>query len=238
MGDSGFCWFLIIILFVALVVVIIAGFNKGKEQIANKSNLQSQLRANNFNDEKTIDIVSINVYKQISFDFTNKKLAIIDVIANSLEYVQFEKIIECEIIEDNTTIMKGGIGRAVVGGVLAGGIGAVVGSTTRKSSDMVRNLSIRIITNDISNALVLITLIDQEIKRDITVYKNCMSAAQEIYSTIISIIESNKKLLGDSTAEVTKSIANQIRDLGKLKEEGLITEEEFTAKKSKLLDLN
>lgn len=142
-------------------------------------------------------------------------------------------------MEDNTTIMKGGIGRAIVGGVLAGGVGAIVGAGTRGSSDVVKNLALRIITNDISNSMVMITLIKSDTKRDSAFYKNCLASAQGIYPTIVSILNSSKTSKQTLSESIdSKSVSHQIRELAKLKEEGLLTEEEFNKKKKALLNID
>jgi len=237
--EDNVCIGPIIIGVIVLVIIIIIAWQSAKKKAENKKSLQGQLKQNNFKVDKTYDIISFGINKQVLFDFDSNKIAILDAIANSIDYVEFNKIVDCEIIEDNTTIMKGGIGRAVVGGVLAGGVGAIVGAGTRGSSDVVRNLAIRIITNDISNSLVMITLIAGKTKRDSVDYINCMASAQGIYSTIISILNSSKpdkQIITDSLGPT--SFSDKIRELAKLKEEGLLTEDEFNKKKKALLNLD
>ncbi len=222
-----------------LALVIYFGWQSANNEAANQNNLQNQLRQKKFKIDKTYNIISLGVNKQVLFDFESNKIAILDAAANSINYVEFNKIIDCEILEDNTTIMKGGIGRALVGGVLAGGVGAIVGAGTRGLSDIVKNLAIRIITNDISNPMVMITLINSDTKRDGLFYKNCMASAQEIYSTIVSVLNSgktSKQTLSESID--SESVSDQIRELAKLKGEGLLTEEEFNKKKKALLNID
>ena len=77
----------------------------------------------------------------------------------------FRSIIDCELIEDNVTIMKGGLGRAAVGAVFAGETGAIVGAATRSSSDMVNSISVRIITNDVLNPYHPISILSTPIER-------------------------------------------------------------------------
>jgi len=229
----------IIIGVIVLVIIIINVWKSEKNEAENKKSLQGQLKQNNFKVDKSYDIISFGINKQVLFDLDSNKIAILDAVANSIDYVEINKIIDCEVVEDKTTIMKGGIGRAIVGGVLAGGVGAIVGAGTRGSSDVVRNLAIRIITNDISNSLVMITLIAGKTKRDSVDYINCMASAQGIYSTIISILNSSKpdkQIITDSLGST--SISDQIRELAKLKEEGLLTEDEFNKKKKALLNLD
>ena len=45
---------------------------------------------------------------------------------------KYSEIVSFELLEDGNSITKGGIGRAVAGGVLFGGVGAIVGGSTGK----------------------------------------------------------------------------------------------------------
>ncbi len=234
--EDYVCWIVPIII---VLVIIVMMYIPEKKREKNKNSLLSQLKQDKFKADKTYNISLMDDSKQVLFDLDNNKIAILDVLANTLDYIEINKIIDCEIIQDNATIMKGGIGRAIVGGVLAGGVGAIVGAGTRGSSDVIKNLAVRIITNDISKPLVMITLIDGEVKRDSHVYKKHMASAQEIYSAIISIINSSKTdvhLTTDSL--ISKSAPDEIRELAKLKEEGLLTEDEFNKKKKALLNID
>lgn len=106
--------------------------------------------------------------------------------------IRFNELIECSILEDGATVQSGGIGRAVVGGVFAGGIGAVVGAATRSSKPITRELAVRIITSNIQNSLYIVPIITCETNRETNAYKQKMEFAQKVYATITSIIYSNQ----------------------------------------------
>jgi len=115
-------------------------------------------------------------------------------VGNDGIFLNFNDLIECEVLEDNSTIMKGGIGRAVAGGILLGGVGAIVGATTRKSADMVNSLTVRIVTANVTDALIMVDLIHMKLKRNHPEYKNAYEFAQKLYATVTSIISSNEKI--------------------------------------------
>ena len=73
-------------------------------------------------------------------------------------------MIECSIEEDGVTIESGGVGRAVVGGVLAGGVGAVVGAATRSSKPTTLSLSVRLVTRNLDRPLYKILIIKEATK--------------------------------------------------------------------------
>lgn len=81
---------------------------------------------------------------------TQQKQLLIYKVATSLDMNQFfnaipfETIIACELLEDNSTVLKSGVGRAVVGAAIAGEVGAIIGASSRESSDMVNSLIVRI----------------------------------------------------------------------------------------------
>ena len=89
-----------------------------------------------------------------------------------------------EILEDDAVV--GGIGRAIAGGILAGGMGAIVGATTAKNH--VLSYAIAIYTKDIANPQVTITLLNSKTKKDSLEYRLASSFAQEINASVKAII--------------------------------------------------
>ncbi len=128
-------------------------------------------------------------------------------------------VIECEIIENNTVIAKGGIGRAIVGGVLAGGAGAIVGATTAKK-ETITSYKLRIITKNTDNPTYIYAV-------------KSFGIAQEAYGSIISFIAHCT-----TSAEVPESndVFAQLEKLATLKDKGILTESEYENKKNELLD--
>lgn len=108
--------------------------------------------------------------------------------------VAFENIISCELLTNTsystttTTEKENGIGRAVVGGIIAGGAGAVVGATTANlnsssaTSSRKEILGLRIYVADINLPEILYRYGDFEPSR-----------FQEIHSTMLAIIALNNK---------------------------------------------
>lgn len=151
----------------------------------------------------------------------------------------YTDILDFELIEDGNSVSKGGIGRAIVGGALFGGIGAIVGATTgHKQKQTCSILQIKIILNSMNSPIEYITLINTEIKKSSNTYKLSFNIAQQILSVLQIICESNKsqKLLKETNHEPSSNI-DEIRKYKQLLDCGAITEEEFNIKKKKLLNL-
>lgn len=97
--------------------------------------------------------------------------------------ITFGCIIGCELIFDSTTTSQrdGAIGRAVLGGIIAGGAGAIVGANTASTTQTtVTNIKgVSIYTNYINNSRVDIVTSAEE--------------SRNIYSTVLAIIDRNKQ---------------------------------------------
>ena len=220
--------------------------------ILNAMEMDDQITKNNSNevdkklkdkDFKTSKIFSIHGNEQqFRVDLEHKQIAICSIFPyQKIDIINFSDIIECQIIEDSNTVMKGGVGRAVVGGALAGGVGAIVGANTRASKNVINILQIRIITKKISNSLYTIDLIKTEIEKNSMEYRNAMNFANNVYAILTSIITNNDKvsnnLGGKKTMEQNNNnFIEQLERLSKLRNDGMITEKEFEESKQKILN--
>lgn len=143
-----------------------------------------------------------------------------------------------EIVHE-TKISGGGgggssIGGAVVGGVIAGGAGAVIGS--RKKTDPIKS---ELITHD--NRETFLNYFSSTNTRKTVFfafrdYSKFNDLIPEKAYDIVSAVK-NKLLINKGISEnTTMTITDQIRELAKLKDEGILTEEEFSVKKKALLE--
>ena len=112
----------------------------------------------------------------IQFDDVNKKIAIPKTSFTGkicdLHIFDYSAIAEYELLEDGNSIEKGGIGRALVGGALFGGAGAVVGASTgHKHKATCSKLQIKITLNDMKTPVVYVNFIEAETKKNGALYK-------------------------------------------------------------------
>lgn len=147
----------------------------------------------------------------------------------------YSEIVSFELLEDGGSVASGGVGRAIAGGLLFGGVGAIVGATTRKSKAVVNRLQIKITLNNLKNPTQYINLISTPTKTDSMMYKGSYETAQEILS-ILSVI-TNGKNADVITEDNNTSSADEIRKYKQLLDEGAISQEEFDAKKKQILGL-
>lgn len=134
---------------------------------------------NNISWEKSVAVRFI-------IDQTNEKIAIISK-NNGNKILQFTSVCGCEIVTDS--MVTGGIGRAVVGGILAGDTGALVGAVTAKPHIM--TYKVVIYTEDIVNPKIELVLINEKKSTKDNDYINAVQFAESINATIRAILHRN-----------------------------------------------
>lgn len=129
-----------------------------------------------------------------------------------------------------------GITRAVVGGVLAGGVGAIVGATTgHKQTDYIDHLGLVVTLKDGSNfELIFIRKIDQ-CKSNSFAARECIKQLNSYASWLDSIITKNQNEPAQNKAKTDP--ADEILKYKKLADQNIISQKEFEAKKKQLLNL-
>lgn len=176
------------------------------------------------------------VGKYIEADMNNRLWRVSKV---SRAVFKFEDIINFEYIENGNSVTEGGLGSAVVGGVLFGGVGAVVGSNIgkKKTTQEINQMDVKIVTRDEFIPQTYINLLTfGPVKSDSMSYNDLFNEAQRILSLLERIVDTCKKQPVNS-ATVSTSVADEIAKLKSLLDLGAITDEEFSAGKKKLLGI-
>ncbi|EOH85503.1 SHOCT domain-containing protein [Enterococcus casseliflavus] len=146
-------------------------------------------------------------------------------------YNYYELISYTPIFEGGKIKKHHGITRAIVGGVLAGPVGAVVGAGTGgKEFDTIKRLGfiLHLTDNRSQNYMLMIS----ESKSDSFLTKSAMEDYNNIAAKLDQIISSN-------TQEPTSngSNADELRKFKGLLDDGIISQAEFDEKKKELLGL-
>lgn len=150
----------------------------------------------------------------------------------------FASIVSYQPIQDGHNEHRHhGVTRAIVGGTIAGGAGAIVGAVTGgKDFDYIDRLGVSINFKD-GTTIQLMMINSQEKKNGIvakTAYKNFYN----ICGILDSQINHNSSSTPNNSSESkTTDVADEIYKFKKLLDNGAITQEEFEAKKKQLLNL-
>ena len=222
------------IIFLAAISVTIAFiFIRAK---ALSQQLHLQLKKSGFILEKEFEI-----YKyRFLVDKENKKFAVVE--RNRIVRIyDFSKVISYEIQEDGASVVKGSVGRSLIGGLFFGITGAVIGSSgKRKISNFCTDLRLLIRLNDLEEPLLNMQVINFQVDKQSAVYKNAKQMLYEICAYLEYMI--NDKTLEQSAKETNVSEENKttkekLNELKELLNENYITEEEYNEKKKKILNL-
>jgi hypothetical protein len=215
------------------------------DKIKKLNDLQSQINDLNISQK----FQSHDFQSSILLDEEQKKVCFIFANDDSIEIYDYKDILESEILEDGTTITSTSrssqLGGAIIGGVLAGGVGAVVGGLSgKKSSEQeITKIDLKVIVNNTKspNKIINFLTVDPDIngkpdpiRRDSPQYKNALSSISHWHS-LLSILIKQVDLIDSENPSVILSIADEIKKLSDLYNQGILSEEEFNTQKQKLL---
>jgi len=155
---------------------------------------------------------------------------------------RYEDILEYELLENGSSVTKGGLGRAIAFGVLTGGVGAIVGGVTsqKRNLSVCDSLKLKITINDINNPAVFVDIITSKTKTDSPSYQSKYKSAQEALSLLNIICNSNETEKAMASVGNMASISSSADEIAKYKallDNGAITIAEYEAKKKQFLDL-
>ena len=150
----------------------------------------------------------------------------------------FDELEGYELLEDDSAVTSGGKAAAVAGAALIGGLGAIAGAGagTKKQKKRIENMVLRIDTNDMEYPCVMVTYINRETKVGSNDYRKAQSQAQQAMSALNLIL---KQQHGQDVSESVDASDDmeQLKRLKELRDAGVLTEEEFQAKKAQVLGL-
>lgn len=153
---------------------------------------------------------------------------------------EYKEIVDYEVLEDGTSITKGGLGKALVGGAVFGIAGAIAGGTSKRTKQVCTDLKLKITTKNSDQPVIYIPFIMTETKKDSMVYRTASTSIQRVLSKFQIIseeLEAEQKESSSADESSTISVADEIKRFKELCDAGVITKDEFEAKKKKLLDL-
>ena len=148
------------------------------------------------------------------------------------EIFTYDDVISFEVVEDGNSVTKGGIGRAVAGGLLLGGVGAVVGGATgkRKNQETCNRLFLKLKVKHFPRDILIIYISVNEVKKDSSTYKTYYYNMQQLLDFF-----NNAKDTLEEDERKDLGIADEIKKYHNLFVSGAITEEEFNSIKNKLI---
>ena len=152
----------------------------------------------------------------------------------------YSKLKSVQLEEDGQTVISSNAGKALAGGLLLGGMGAMMGASgSRTTSKIIRSSFINLIIDDIDCPRISIPVFESSVSPNSGLYKKRMQDFANFYDLLVYVMGQ------ESPAEQTQTASNvsnnnpyeEIKQLKELLDMGAITQEEFDAKKKQLLGL-
>lgn len=204
-------------------------------------------------DDKFLSITRKN-YQQL-LPFINRG----ESYCRAINVFRYDKIIDCVLIQDGS-VVKSSEGSAILAGTSVPMLGVLQGKASSSSDEHQTGiLSVRLTLDDMQNPSILFTFNRGNMDKSSADYANNFQQAQEVFGIFDAIVRMNLKAMAVAPPKSVPSAASvehtaqfaaasapvqsgnesafeKIRQLGKLRDEGLLTEEEFTQKKKLLME--
>lgn len=238
-----------IIIAVLLLFLVIGAFGafkqtKQENEVAAAVN-ENSTKLEDFGATKIIE-GPLGQYK-VKIDENNEKVAYIS--KNGSRVFSYDDIIKVELQESGQTISQKSttrtIGGAVLGGVLAGGAGAVIGGLSGASTQRrkVTSIVVKVTLRDVADPTVNIVCFENyklPPYSDDEGMQFFYAPALEIVDTLNVIIDlvdrrSNPQPAGVKAPE-SSNLSDEIAKLHGMLKDGIITEEEFAKMKERLIN--
>lgn len=249
---DGLGIFIVVVVVLAIVAIIRPADLIDKKKARERKEILDAQISKLPNKEGFITVIGQKYRYAFVVDKVNRKIYYLT--TELTKEVLFDHIISFEIVEDNTVLFSKSVsvGGAILGGVLAGGAGMVVGglSGDTKQEKNVSKVTIKIKIRDYSMPSLMIEcfnspelLGNKEIWSTHKVYREELQNAQKIADYLSVIIDDVCKKEKISPSKVAQqkpsrkpSVADELAKLASLKEQGILTEDEFKIQKEKLLN--
>lgn len=169
----------------------------------------------------------------------------------STRLVPYADIVSVELTEDGSSITKTSrssqLGGALVGGVLLGGVGAVVGALTgsTKTSQKIKNVDLRVVIDDTKSPLHNVSFQNVEGARGGLIHNAALIQARHWNGLFDVVIRrADQALVRDvniakpvdlKDTKPSGSVADELKKLVDLKADGVLTDDEFQTQKQRLL---
>ncbi|MBB5022791.1 SHOCT domain-containing protein [Desulfurispira natronophila] len=238
-------WVLIVVAGVGIPIVQAIGVSNKKTTMEEKLKSLPDF-------SPTQKIMGNNGDTGLAIDENRKKVVLIKNGSSgvNLKPITYRDVLTSEIFVDGETITKTArgsqLGGALIGGLALGGVGAIIGglSGKTKSSEKVKRVDLRITVNDTKSPLHDLNFMDFKGKKDGIVYKSAMEQARHWHGLVAVLIktadnedERQERIEPSSNVESSTqtSLADELSKLSDLRDKGVLSEEEFSTQKRKLL---
>jgi hypothetical protein len=190
----------------------------------------------------------------IAVDTDNKRIAIV---SNEIKRMtqengvwpftrvyRYDDLVSVELLEDGNSVTKTSrssqAANAVIGGLLLGGVGAVVGALTSSSTtqNKVKRIDLHVIVSDSDNPSYVINFQDIEAAKGGIINAVAIDQARTWIARLSGIIKEADQppKVVENPVSLNLGVSAELEKLNYLRANGILTESEFAAIKSRILN--
>lgn len=153
---------------------------------------------------------------------------------------RYADLADAQVLQNNELVTSGSLGSAVAGGLLTGGVGAVLGGVIgpKTTREVCSSLQIKLTLKSMRRPVVYIDFISTSTKKNTPLYKKAVQKVDECMAFLTNILETNgasvKPSAGADQAS-GMSVADELMKFKQLLDVGAISQEEYDIKKAQLL---
>lgn len=231
-------WIFGIVFILGIVFAAVQNVNTGHEADEITQLISSQFKC----DE--LYVPKIRPVRGVGVNFQDKKIIL--AVSAKVFFYNFSQITAVEIVENGVTLTQANRGSqllgAAVGGAVFGGVGAVVGSLSgsSRSRAQLKSMYLKITLDDRANPVWLICFFSDATKKGSDpngiLVRSARTTLERVYAHVLNAIRQSQIVNALPLSAPTSSSADELRKLWALKQEGILTEDEYTHQKIRLLE--
>lgn len=237
-----------LVMVAAFIIGILQSQNQAKRRKAMSRHVRTRVRF-----VATQELMGDDCETGIAVDEKGRRVCLITSRGETTQtrIISYGDLLSSEIFEDGESVTKtvrsSQVGGALVGAVLLGGVGAVIGGLSGKTRTQgkVKRVDLRIVVNDSKAPAHDINLLATEVKTGGLLHQQAMEQARHWHNVISVLIrQADRKDDNDlqdreglpAPASADQRMPERLRELAGLRDDGLLTPEEFEAQKARLLN--
>ena len=140
------------------------------------------------------------------------------------------RIYDCSKIKNVELFEAGSSSAALDGALLFGAAGAVVGASSKET-----NYCFKVTMNDPETPVMFALIGIQPVHGNTQEYRQVLTIAEKVITILKQYIKSEEPQPDPAQPSINSDFMDALRELAAMKKDGLLTDEEFNAAKSKLL---
>lgn len=230
-----------------------------------KQSVRSELNRQRFHADKQFELGTFMLYfatqeRRGALLVYRDALKPLNTPPSDMKYFPLDKITGCALVQDGTMVHESAVMQGMIGAAMFGLGGALAGSTAMHNAEHCGHLSVRVLINDLRTPSLTLPFLNSSVAKSSDIYLRNFQLAQEVYNEFEGIVQYNRTAQQSAPAtaapapvqapqgqasarpaaqgsiDANSQIIDQIQRLAKLHSEGILTDDEFSAKKRALLD--